>query len=81
MIALAYAIIGVVFVILAFGGIFMLDHWFSQRVGDRPFAIKGRQIESDDPFVRRQFRLFSLAKVFYCFGLIGLLIAVVSNVG
>lgn len=81
MIALAYAVIAVVFVILAFGGIFLLDHWFSQGVGDRSFAIKGRQIDTDDPSLRRRFRLFQFIKVFYCLGLIALLLLVVSHVG
>jgi len=81
MIALAYAVIAVVFVVLGIGGIMYLDHRFSQSVGDRPFAMKGRRIDTDDPFVRSQFRKFYALRVAYSVLLVALLIAVVSHVG
>ncbi|WP_421979773.1 endonuclease [Roseibium sp.] len=81
MIALAYAVIAVVFVVLGIGGIMYLDHKFSQTVGDRPFAIKGRRIETDDPFVRSQFRKFYALRVAWSVLLIVLLFVVVSHVG
>nr|WP_231710479.1 endonuclease [Roseibium limicola] len=77
---MTYGIIAVVYIILAFGGIFMLDHWFSQRVGDRPFSINGRKIETDDPFVQKQFRKFHFFKVIYSMSLIALLLVTVSYV-
>jgi ABC-type transport system involved in Fe-S cluster assembly fused permease/ATPase subunit len=58
MIVFTYAVIAISFVVLGIGGIMYLDHRFSLTVGDRPFAIKGRRIETDDPFVRKQFRKF-----------------------
>ncbi|WP_434055477.1 MAG: endonuclease [Roseibium sp.] len=81
MIALAYAVIAVVFVVLGIGGIMYLDHKFSQTVGDRQFAIKGRRIETDDPFVRSQFRKFYALRVAWSILLIVLLFVVVSHVG
>ncbi|WP_422036778.1 endonuclease [Roseibium sp.] len=81
MIALAYAVIAVVFVVLGIGGIMFLDHKFSQSVGDRQFAIKGRRIETDDPFVRSQFRKFYALRVAWSVLLIVLLFVVVSHVG
>ena len=60
MIAFTYAVIAIVFVVLGIGGIMYLDHKFSQSVGDRQFAIKGRRIDTDDPFVRSQFRKFGI---------------------
>nr|WP_319384104.1 endonuclease [uncultured Roseibium sp.] len=81
MIALAYAVIAVVFVVLGIGGIMFLDHKFSQSVGDRQFAIKGRRIETDDPFVRGQFRKFYALRVAWSILLIVLLFVVVSHVG
>lgn len=84
MIVLAYAVIAVVIVVLAIGGVMYLDHKFSQTVGDRPFAIKGRNIDTDDPFVRRQYRKFFAMRVAWCVALLVLLILllkVVSHVG
>ncbi|MBN9672490.1 endonuclease [Roseibium aggregatum] len=81
MIAVAYAVIAVTFVVLGIGGIMYLDHRFSQSVGDRPFAMKGRRIDSDDPFVLKQFRKFQAIRVAYSLLLVALLIAVVSHVG
>ncbi|POF31137.1 endonuclease [Roseibium marinum] len=76
-----YAVIAVVFVVLGIGGIMYLDHRFSLAVGDRSFAMKGRRIETDDPFVRRQYRKFHAIRVAYCVALLALLFAVVSHVG
>lgn len=81
MIALTYGIIAVVFVTLGIGGIMYLDHRFSLSVGDRPFAMKGRRIETDDPFVRKQFRKFYALRVAYSLFLLVLLFVVVGNVG
>ena len=81
MIVFTYVVIAVVFVVLGIGGVMYLDHKFSQAVGDRPFAIKGRRIETDDPFVRRQFRKFFAIRVAYSLALVVLLLTVVSHVG
>ncbi|MES0811957.1 endonuclease [Roseibium sp. SCPC15] len=81
MIAFTYAVIAVVFVVLGIGGIMYLDHKFSQSVGDRPFAIKGRRIDTDDPFVRSQFKKFYALRVAYSIALLVLLLVVVSHVG
>ncbi|GAA0776670.1 endonuclease [Roseibium denhamense] len=81
MIAVTYTIIAVVFVVLGVGGIMYLDHKFSLAVGDRPFAIKGRRIETDDPFVRQQFKKFYALRVAYSLFLLVLLFVVVGNVG
>ncbi|TYC52038.1 endonuclease [Rhodobacterales bacterium] len=81
MIVVLYLLIAVVFVALGIGGIMYLDHRFSLSVGDRSFAMKGRRIETDDPFVMKQFRKFYALRVAYSFALLVLLIAVVSHVG
>ncbi|MEP1934142.1 MAG: endonuclease [Roseibium sp.] len=81
MIFFTYAVIAVVFVVMGIGGIMYLDHRFSLAVGDRPFAIKGRRIETDDPFVRKQFNKFYALRVAYSIGLLVLLIVVAGNVG
>lgn len=81
MIFFTYAVIAVVFVVMGIGGIMYLDHRFSLAVGDRPFAIKGRRIETEDPFVRKQFNKFYALRVAYSIGLLVLLIVVAGNVG
>ncbi|WP_299816366.1 endonuclease [uncultured Roseibium sp.] len=81
MIVAFYAVLAVGFVVLGIGGIMFLDHRFSQAVGDRSFAMKGRRLETDDPFVRRQFRRYHAIRVAYCAALLVLLFTVVSNVG
>jgi len=81
MIVFTYAVIGIVFIVLGIGGIMYLDHRFSLAVGDRPFAIKGRRIETDDPFVARQFKKFYALRVAYSLALLVLLFVVVSHVG
>ncbi|CTQ55051.1 hypothetical protein LP7551_03592 [Roseibium album] len=80
MIVFTYAVIAIVFVVLGIGGIMYLDHRFSQSIGDRPFAIKGRRIDSDDPFVRSQFRKFYALRVAYSVLLLVLLFVAVSYV-
>lgn len=81
MIFITYAVIAVVFVVLGIGGVMYLDHRFSQAVGDRPFAMKGRRIDTDDPYVRKQFRKFHALRVAYAVLLLVLLLVAVSNVG
>jgi hypothetical protein len=81
MITFIYAVIAIVFIVLGIGGIMYLDHRFSLSVGDRPFSVKGRRIETDDPFVRSQFRKFYALRVAYSFALLVLLFVVVSHVG
>lgn len=81
MIAFTYAVIAIVFVVAGIGGIMYLDHRFSLTVGDRPFAIKGRRIESDDPYVVRQFKKFYALRVAYSLFLLVMLFLVVSHVG
>lgn len=81
MMVFAYAVLAIVFVTLGIGGVMYLDHRFSLSVGDRPFAMKGRRIETDDPFVRRQYRKFYAIRVAYSVALLVLLFVVVSHVG
>lgn len=81
MITVIYVLIAVFFVLAGIGGIMYLDHRFSLTVGDRPFAIKGRRIETDDPFVRKQFKKFYALRVAYSLFLLVLLFVVVGNVG
>ena len=81
MIAVTYGIIAVVFVVLGIGGIMYLDHRFSASVGDRPFTVNGRRVESDAPFVLRQFKKFYALRVAYSLALLVLLFVVVSHVG
>lgn len=81
MIAFTYAVIAIVFVVAGIGGIMYLDHRFSLAVGDRPFAIKGRRVESDDPYVVRQFKKFYALRVVYSLFLLVMLFVVVSHVG
>jgi hypothetical protein len=81
MIAFTYAVIAIVFVVLGIGGIMYLDHRFSLAVGDRPFAIKGRRVESDDPYVVRQFKKYYALRVAYSLLLLVMLFVVVSHVG
>ncbi|WP_298819926.1 endonuclease [uncultured Roseibium sp.] len=81
MIAFTYAVIAITFIVLGIGGIMYLDHRFSLSVGDRPFAIKGRRIETDDPFVRSQFKKFYAIRVAYSLFLLVMLFVVVSHVG
>jgi hypothetical protein len=50
-------------------------------VGDRPFTVNGRRVESDDPFVLRQFKKFYALRVAYSLALLVLLFVVVSHVG
>ncbi len=80
MIAFTYAVIAIVFVVAGIGGIMYLDHRFSLAVGDRPFAIKGRRIDSDDPYVVRQFKKFYALRVAYSLFLLVMLFVVVSHV-
>ncbi len=81
MIVFIYAVIALGFVSLGIGGIMYLDHKFSNSVAGRSYAMKGRRIETDDPFVRSQYRKFYALRVLYSVGLICLLVWIASNVG
>lgn len=81
MIAVIYVVIAIAVVVLALGGNMYLDQRFSQAVGDRPFTLNGRRIETDDPFVLRQYKKFYALRVAYFVGLLVLLFVVVSHVG
>ncbi|NVK33267.1 MAG: endonuclease [Rhodobacteraceae bacterium] len=81
MIALTYAVIAISFFLLGMGGIMYIDHRFALAVGDRPFAMKGRRVETDDPYVSKQFRKFYAIRVGYSILLLVLLIVVASHVG
>lgn len=81
MTVLLYAVIAIFFVVAGIGGNIVLDQWFSRAVGDRPFTVNGRRVESEDPFVRGQFRKFYALRVAYSVTLLVLLLVVVSNVG
>ena len=81
MIAVTYAAIAVFFVVAGLGGIMYLDHKFSLAVEGRNYSIKGRRIESADPFVRNTHRKFYALRVAYSVFLLALLFWMVSHVG
>jgi len=75
-----FAVIAVVFFALGLGGMMYIDHRFALSVEGRNYAIEGRKIKSDDPYVRRQFRKFYAIRVAYSVLLLVLLILVTANV-
>ncbi|MBD1547318.1 endonuclease [Roseibium aggregatum] len=75
-----FAVIAVVFFILGLGGMMYIDHKFALSVDGRDYAIEGRKLKSDDPYVRRQFRKFFALRVAYSVFLLALLILVTANV-
>jgi hypothetical protein len=81
MIALTYSLIAVVFFVLGMGGIMFIDHRFALAVDGRTYAMKGRRVDTDDPYVRRQFRKFYAIRVAYSVLLLVVLLVVVSYVG
>ena len=81
MIAATYILIAVVFFVLGMGGIMYIDHMFALAVDGRPYAMKGRRVDTDDPYVRRQFRKFYAIRVAYSILLLVVLLVVVSHVG
>jgi len=80
MIAVTYALIAIAVIVLALGGNMYLDHRFSRVVGDRPFSLNGRRIETDDPFVLRQYKKYFALRVAYMMAILVLLFVVVSYV-
>lgn len=81
MIAVTYAAIAVFFVVAGLGGVMYLDHRFSLTVVGRNYAMKGRRIETDDPYVRSQYRKFYAMRVAYSLFLLVLLFWMVGHVG
>ncbi|MTH98054.1 endonuclease [Roseibium sp. RKSG952] len=77
---LVFGAIAVVFVLAGLGGIMYIDHLFATSVDGRSYAVKGKKVETDDPFVRKQFRKFYAIRVAYSLTLLVLLIVVVSYV-
>lgn len=81
MTAVVFITMAIVFFVLGMGGIMYIDHRFALAVDGRNYAMKGRKIETDDPFVRKQFRKFYAIRVAYSVSLLALLVMVASNVG
>jgi hypothetical protein len=81
MTAVAFGLIAIVFFVLGLGGIMYIDHRFALAVDGRNYAVKGRKVETDDPYVRKQFRKFYAIRVAYSVSLLALLVLVTSNVG
>ena len=81
MTAVVFITMAIVFFVLGMGGIMYIDHRFAIAVDGRNYAMKGRKIETDDPFVRKQFRKFYAIRVAYSVFLLALLVMVASNVG
>ncbi len=81
MTAVVFITMAIVFFVLGMGGIMYIDHRFALAVDGRNYAMKGRKIETDDPFVRKQFRKFYAIRVAYSVFLLALLVMVASNVG
>ncbi|WP_417687025.1 endonuclease [Roseibium sp.] len=81
MTAVTFILIAVVFFVLGMGGIMYIDHQFALAVDGRNYAVKGRKVETDDPYVRKQFRKFFAFRVAYSVFLLVLLLVVVSHVG
>lgn len=75
-----FAGIAVVFFVLGLGGMMYIDHKFALSVDGRDYAVEGRKIKSEDPYVRRQFRKFYAIRVAYSVLLLALLILVTANV-
>ena len=75
-----FAVIAVVFFVLGLGGMMYIDHRFALSVHGRDYAVEGRKIKSEDPYVRRQFRKFFALRVAYSVLLLALLILVTANV-
>ncbi len=78
---LVFGLIAVVFFILGLGGMMYIDHQFAIAVDGRNYAVKGRKVETDDPFVKKQFRKFYAIRVAYSVFLLVMLVVVASNVG
>ncbi|MEP0232158.1 endonuclease [Roseibium sp.] len=81
MTAIIFILIAIAFFVLGMGGIMYIDHKFALAVDGRTYSMKGRKIDTEDPYVRRQFRKFYAIRVVYSICLLALLIAVVSHVG
>lgn len=81
MTAISFAVIAIVFFVLGLGGIMYIDHRFSLTVEGRSYALtKGRKIQTDDPYVRKQFKKYYAIRVAYSIALVALLLWVVSYV-
>jgi hypothetical protein len=78
---MTFVIIAIVFFVLGLGGIMYIDHLFAVSVDGRDYAVKGRKVETDDPYVRKQFRKFYAIRVAYSVFLLVMLVVVSNNVG
>lgn len=75
-----FVIIAIVFFVLGLGGIMYIDHLFAVAVDGRDYAVKGRKVETDDPYVRKQFRKYFAIRVAYSVFLLVMLVVVANNV-
>lgn len=75
-----FVVIAIVFFVLGLGGIMYIDHLFAVAVDGRDYAVKGRKVETDDPFVRKQFRKYYAIRVAYSVFLLVMLVVVANNV-
>lgn len=76
-----FVLIAISVFVLGLGGIMYIDHRFALTVDGRSYSMKGRKIETDDPYVRRQFKKFYAVRVAYSVALLVLLVVAVNNVG
>ncbi|MBO6757865.1 MAG: endonuclease [Roseibium sp.] len=81
MTGLTFAAIAIFFVVAGLGGVMYIDHRFALTVQGRVYTVKGRKVETEDPYVRKQFRKFYAMRVAYSLFLLVLLFWVTSHVG
>lgn len=78
---MTFVIIAIVFFALGLGGNMYIGHQFAVAVDGREYVVKGRKVETDDPFVRKQFRKYYAIRVVYSVFLLVMLVVVANNVG
>lgn len=76
-----FVLIAISVFVLGLGGIMYIDHRYALTVAGRSYSIKGRKIDTDDPYVRRQFKKYYAIRVAYSVALLVVLVVVVNNVG
>ena len=76
-----FILIAICVFVFGLGGIMFIDHRFALTVVGRSYSIKGRKIDTDDPYVRRQFKKYYAIRVAYSVALLVFLVVAVNNVG
>lgn len=69
-----------IFAAAGFLGIGYLNGLFMAKVEGREYTIKGRKCETNDPYVRKQYRIHYAQRVFFALSLLALLFVVLSYV-